>query len=75
MSQSWNADYAVLAKRGFLLGVGLFLLGVAGEVGGHAVLGTLPAWGDTLLVDMELLGILIGLFSPLVFGVLLPLTE
>ncbi|WP_336337793.1 DUF7860 family protein [Haloarcula brevis] len=75
MSQNWNADYATLAKRGFMLGAGLFLLGIAGEVAGGAVLGTLPAWGDTLLVDMELLGILVGLLSPLVFGVVLPLTE
>lgn len=75
MSQNWTANYALLAKRGFLLGVGLFLLGIIGEAGGHAVLGTFPAWGDTLLVDIEILGILVGLFSPLVFGVILPLTE
>ncbi|EMA22214.1 DUF7860 family protein [Haloarcula argentinensis] len=75
MSQNWNADYATLAKRGFTLGAGLFLFGIAGEVAGSAVLGTLPAWGDTLLVDIEMLGILLGLLSPLVFGVVMPLTE
>jgi hypothetical protein len=34
-----------------------------------------PAWEETLLFDMEVLGVLISLFSPFVFGVLLPLTE
>ena len=68
-------DHAMLAKRGFLLGVGLFALGAFGEVGGHALVGTLPALVDTLLTDMEALGILLALFSPLVFGVVLPLVE
>jgi len=68
-------DHAMLAKRGFLLGVGLFALGALGEVGGHALVGTLPALVDTLLTDMEALGILLALFSPLVFGVVLPLVE
>ncbi|MBV0900483.1 DUF7860 family protein [Haloarcula salina] len=74
MAQNWNADYATMAKRGFMLGAGLFLLAAAVEIGGHAV-GTIPAWGNTLLIDMEILGIAVGLLSPLVFGVILPLTE
>jgi len=68
-------DYAMLAKRGFLLGVGLFALGALGEVGGHALAGSLPAWGTMLLTDMEGLGILLALFSPLVFGIIMPLVE
>jgi len=68
-------NHARLAKRGFLLGVGLFALGALGELGGHALLGTLPAWGNTLLVDMEAAGILLALFCPLIFGIVLPLVE
>ncbi len=75
MSQYRGMDHAALAKRGFLLGVSLFAIGVVGEVGGHALLGTLPALVNTLLVDMEAIGILLALFSPLVFGIVLPLVE
>jgi len=74
MAQNWTADYATMAKRGFMLGAGLFLLAAAVEIGGHT-LGTIPTWGNTLLVDMEILGIAVGLLSPLLFGVVLPLTE
>jgi len=36
---------------------------------------SVPDWERALLFDIELLGILIGLLSPFVFGILLPLTE
>ncbi|MDS0280817.1 hypothetical protein [Haloarcula onubensis] len=75
MAQYRNMDHATLAKRGFLLGVGLFALGALGELAGPAVVGPLPGWGSTLLTDMEALGILLGLFSPLVFGIVMPLVE
>lgn len=75
MSQYHGVDHATFAKRGFLLGVALFAVGVGGEVGGRALLGTLPALVNTLLVDMEAIGILLALFSPLVFGIVLPLVE
>nr|WP_276273926.1 hypothetical protein [Halomicroarcula sp. GDY20] len=61
-----------MAKRGFLLGAGLFALGALGELAAHTLLGPLPGWGDLLLTDMEALGILIALFAPLVFGIVLP---
>jgi hypothetical protein len=35
----------------------------------------LPAWELALLFDLEVLGIGIFLLSPIVFGILLPLTE
>ena len=75
MGQYRGMDHAALAKRGFLLVVTLFVVGVVGEVGGHALLGTLPDLVNTLLVDMEAVGILLALFSPLVFGIVLPLVE
>lgn len=75
MGRYGSLDYATLAKRGFLLGLTLFLTGAAGGIVGPAVFGPLPAVGMQLLFDAELLGLLVGFFSPLVFGVLLPLTE
>jgi hypothetical protein len=68
-------DYASVTKRGFLLGLALFAIGVGGELLGRALLGGLPGWGSMLLVDMEALGILLCLLVPFVFGILLPLTE
>ncbi len=59
MSQSKQRDYPRLAKRGFLLGLGLFLVGAGGAIGGTALFGTLPAWSNTLFTDMELLGIVL----------------
>ncbi|WP_101295212.1 DUF7860 family protein [Halegenticoccus soli] len=70
-----NLDYPRLTKTGFGLGVALFVVGVLGQVVGHAVLQPIPAWEETLFFDLEVLGILIGLLSPLVFGLALPLTE
>jgi hypothetical protein len=75
MAQYRGMDHATLAKRGFFLGAALFALGALGEVSGHALVGALPAWTDMLLTDMEAVGILLALFSPLVFGVVLPLVE
>jgi len=68
-------DYAVITKRGFLLGVALFAIGALGELGLTAVGLSVPEWERALLFDIELLGILIGLLTPFVFGILLPLTE
>ncbi|MFB6120017.1 MAG: hypothetical protein ABEJ68_02740 [Halobacteriaceae archaeon] len=70
-----SADYALLAKRGFLVGATLLLVGAGGEILGHALYGSLPAWESTLFTDMEILGILIGLFAPFVFGVAAPLMD
>jgi len=75
MGQYKSMDHATLAKRGFLLGVGLFALGALGELAAHVFVGPLPGWGNLLLTDMEALGILLALFSPLVFGIVLPLVE
>lgn len=68
-------DYPRLVKRGFLLGLSLFLVGALGEFAIHAALVQVPAWEETLLFDAEVLGILLMFFSPVIFGVALPLTE
>lgn len=75
MGRYGDLNYALLAKGGFLLGLGLFIVGAGGELVGHAVFGSLPAREETLLFDLEVLGLVIGFFSPILFGIFLPLTE
>jgi hydrogenase/urease accessory protein HupE len=68
-------NHAKRAKQGFLLGLGLFAIGAFGEILGHSLYTELPGWEQTLLFDTLVLGILIALLAPLIFGVVLPLTE
>lgn len=75
MTHASSMDHAKRAKQGFMLGAGLFLTAIVAEFVGHAMYGTLPGWEQTLLVDAEIAGILIALFAPLVFGIVLPLVE
>ncbi|ELZ03115.1 DUF7860 family protein [Natrialba asiatica] len=75
MGRYGSLDYARLTKTGFLLGLGVFALGAGGELAGNAFYGGLPGWEHTLFFYAEVLGLLIGFFSPWVFGILLPLTE
>lgn len=70
-----DIDSVSLTKRGFALGLALFLVGAGGELVGHGLLGGIPAWEDTLLFEMEMLGILVAFLSVAVFGVVVPLTE
>lgn len=70
-----DLDYPALTKTGFLLGLGMFVVGVGGEYVGYAVFGGLPAWEETLLYALATIGLLVGFFSPFVFGIFLPLTE
>lgn len=70
-----DMDYGTLAKRGFLLGMALFVVGLVGQLAVSASGMRLPAWERTLLFDAEVLGVVIALLSPFVFGVVLPLTE
>ena len=75
MHRHRQPDYGRLAKGGFLLGVALFLVGAGGEWVVHAQSLALPAWEDALFLDLEVLGILLFLLSPFVFGIFLPLME
>lgn len=74
-AHSGSLDYAHWAKLGFLIGLGLFVVGVGGEIVGHSVTGTLPAWENTLFTYAEGVGLVAGFFSPIVFGIVLPLIE
>lgn len=69
-----NLDYAAVAKKGFLLGVALFALGAVGEVVGHAYF-AVPSLAEQLFLGMEVTGVAVGLFVPIIFGAILPLTE
>lgn len=75
MSSSNNFDHGRWAKNGFFLGVSLLLLGAFGEILGHLVFGGVPGWENTLFVYSEGVGVLIGFFSPFIFGIVLPLTK
>ncbi|MFB6128685.1 MAG: hypothetical protein ABEJ47_02875 [Halorhabdus sp.] len=75
MAPTRNIDYASWTRNSFLLGVGLLAIGAVGNLLGPALVGSLPAWEATLLLDLEILGVLIGLIAPLLFGIVLPLTE
>lgn len=75
MNQYRQLNYGKLAKGGFLLGVAMLLVGAGGEWVVHAQIIALPAWEDALFFDMEVLGVLLFLLSPFVFGILLPLVE
>jgi hydrogenase/urease accessory protein HupE len=75
MGTSSSIAHAKRAKQGFLVGVVLFAVGALGEMVGHAVIGELPGWEQTLLFDAEVVGILVALIVPLVFGIVLPLIE
>ncbi|ELZ95056.1 hypothetical protein C440_08267 [Haloferax mucosum ATCC BAA-1512] len=76
MGRYGNLDYPRLTKTGVGLGLVLFLFGAVGakvalaSSGGH-----IPGWERTLFFDAEWLGILLVLFSPIIFGIVLPLTE
>lgn len=75
MNRYGSLEYARLTKYGFLLGVGLLVIGGGGELLGHALLGQLPAWESALFFDLEVAGTAIMLIVPFVFGIALPLTE
>lgn len=68
-------DYPRLTKLGVGLGLALFAVGALGTLFAPSIVGPLPAWERTLLLDAEALGVLLVLLSPFVFGVFLPLTE
>lgn len=70
-----SVDYARIAKSGFLLGVVLLLVGALGEYTAHEVLAPVPEWELQLFFSIEVAGVLIGFFVPIVFGIVLPLTE
>lgn len=75
MSETRSLDSPRITKRGFQIGVTLFVAGALGEALLPALVGALPGWEQTLRFDAEVAGLLIGFFVPLVSGLVPPLTE
>lgn len=70
-----NIDYAFWAKTGFLFGLVLLLAGASGEVIGHTFFDPIPLWEMKLFFYSEVVGVISGFLSVMVFGIALPLTE
>ncbi|MFB6096841.1 MAG: hypothetical protein ABEJ74_05590 [Haloferacaceae archaeon] len=70
-----NVNFPKLTKRSFLFGLALFVVGAFGQIGLHAVGLSVPGWEQSLLFDAEVIGVIVALLSPFVFGILLPLTD
>ena len=75
MGRYGDMDYGAWAKGGFLLGFGLLAFGAGGELIGHAFFESLPAWENELFTAFEGVGLVVGFFSPWIFGIVMPLTE
>jgi hypothetical protein len=72
MGHGANLDYPDLAKYGTLASLAAILVGAAGTTLGA---GRLPGWELTVLLDLEILGVLGIVVCPFLFGIALPLTE
>ena len=75
MSGHGYVNHEQLAKGGFFLGLMLVVLGGAGELAANAGVLQVAAWTRTLFFDMEVLGVVLFLFSPIVFAIVLPLVS
>jgi len=70
-----DLDYPSLTKRGMAFGFLLFVFGALGDTVVASTYGPLPEWEYALFLDMEVLGVIVLLLTPFVFGIALPLTE
>lgn len=70
-----DIDYGRWAKGSILFGAALFLAGGLGEFTISVAAAEVPGWTHALLLDLEILGVLVALLLPLLFGIVLPLTE
>jgi hypothetical protein len=68
-------DYSTYAKSGFLLGFAMFAIAAFSEILIHFGNVEVAAWIATVLLDAGLAGIAVMLLAPIVFGVVMPLTE
>jgi hypothetical protein len=74
MGRYGSIDYPSFVKRGVVFGLTLMLLG---EIGGYAADNyvSVPAWEETLFLAAAGVGLLVFVLSPILFGIVLPLTE
>lgn len=70
-----SIDYGRWAKRGFLFGIALFLIGTGGEYALDLTQREVPEWIHLLLIDFGFVGILVAILLPIFFGIVMPLTE
>lgn len=75
MGRYGDVDYPKLTKAGFGLGIALLVVGLGTELVAHALHYQLPGWEELILFDISVVGLLLFLLSPIVFGIVLPLTE
>ncbi|MFB6078744.1 MAG: hypothetical protein ABEJ80_07190 [Halarchaeum sp.] len=75
MGRYGDIDYPTLTKRTTILSVCLVLGGFLLADAGPALVGSLPGWALAAATDAEGIGALGIILCPLVFGVVLPLTE
>lgn len=75
MGHNARLDYEKYTKRGFLLGLALFLLGAAGSSVGTGLAAGLPNWELTMFFDLMVVGVAVGFVAVFVFGIFLPLTD
>ena len=75
MARYSSTDNARLAKGGFLLGAALFVVGALGGIVAPMLVGPLPGWEQTLFLYAEIIGTIVGFFSPVLFGIVFPLTS
>ncbi|QKY22069.1 hypothetical protein B4589_016790 (plasmid) [Halolamina sp. CBA1230] len=74
MGRYGNIDYPSFVKRGVLVGLVLMFVG---ELGGYLAENyiSVPGWEETLFLLLAGVGLLLFATSPILFGIVLPLTE
>ncbi|GAB7014049.1 DUF7860 family protein [Halolamina salina] len=74
MGRYGSIDYPSVVKRGVLFGLALMFVG---EIGGYVAENyvSVPAWEETLFLVVAGVGLLAFVLSPILFGIVLPLTE
>ena len=74
MGRYGSIDYPSAVKRGVFLGLALMTVG---EIGGYLAENyvSVPGWEETLFLAAAGIGLLLFVTSPILFGIVLPLTE
>lgn len=73
MGRYGDIDYPKAVKGGVLLGLALLLIGEAGGYASSFI--SMPGWEQTMFFDLAIIGLLVFVISPPLFGLVLPLTE
>lgn len=74
MGRYGTIDYPSFVKRGVLVGLALMFVG---EFGGYLAENyvSVPGWEERLFLLLAGVGLLLFVTSPILFGIVLPLTE